>query len=130
QMADEMAARGLRVLALARRHALIDQQHVEHRHVSGDLTFLGLQGMIDPPRAEAKEAVRQCSSAGIRVKMITGDHLLTAGAIARSIGLEGAEDQFAVSGRDLEKMGEEELARVADRAAVFARVAPEQKLRL
>ena len=128
--ADEIASRGLRVLAFARRLAPREQQDIEHRHVADGLTFLGLQGMIDPPRAEAIEAVRQCRAAGIRVKMITGDHLLTAAAIARTIGLEGAADRFAVSGRELEKMADEELSGVAENAAVFARVAPEQKLRL
>ena len=128
--AEEIAARGLRVLAFARRLAPREQRQVEHRHVAGGLTFLGLQGMIDPPRPEAIEAVRHCRAAGIRVKMITGDHLLTAAAIARTIGLEGAADRFAVSGRDLDKLGEDELSDVVENAAVFARVAPEQKLRL
>jgi Ca2+-transporting ATPase len=128
--AEEIAARGLRVLAFARRMAAHEQRRVEHRHVAEGLTFLGLQGMIDPPRPEAIEAVRQCRAAGIAVKMITGDHLLTAAAIARTIGLEGAADRFAVSGRDLEKLSDEELSGVVESVAVFARVAPEQKLRL
>ncbi|MBL8540799.1 MAG: cation-transporting P-type ATPase [Betaproteobacteria bacterium] len=128
--ADELAARGLRVLAFARHLAPREQRRLAHRHVAGGLTFLGLQGMIDPPRAEATAAVRQCQQAGIAVKMITGDHLLTAEAIARSIGLEGAASRFAVSGRDLERLNDEQLAEVATEAAVFARVAPEQKLRL
>ena len=128
--ADELAARGLRVLAFARRLAPREQRRVEHRHVTEGLTFLGLQGMIDPPRPEAIDAVGQCRAAGITVKMITGDHLLTAAAIARTIGLEGTADRFAVSGRELERLGDEALAEVAEHAAVFARVAPEQKLRL
>ena len=128
--AEEIAARGLRVLAFARRMAAHEQRRVEHRHVAEGLTFLGLQGMIDPPRPEAIEAVRQCRAAGIAVRMITGDHLLTAAAIARTIGLEGAEGRFAMSGRDLEKLSDEELSGVVESVAVFARVAPEQKLRL
>jgi len=128
--AEKMASRGLRVLAFARRLAPREQRDVGHHHVAEGLTFLGLQGMIDPPRAEAIEAVRQCRAAGIRVKMITGDHLLTAAAIARTIGLEGAADRFAVGGDELEKLSDEELSDVAENAAVFARVAPEQKLRL
>ncbi|MBL8528251.1 MAG: cation-transporting P-type ATPase [Burkholderiales bacterium] len=128
--ADELAARGLRVLAFARHLAPREQRRLAHRHVAGGLTFLGLQGMIDPPRAQALAAVRQCQQAGIAVKMITGDHLLTAEAIARRIGLAGASARFAVSGRDLERLNDEQLADVAAEAAVFARVAPEQKLRL
>ena len=128
--AEEIASRGLRVLAFARRLAPQGQRDIEHHHVKEGLTFLGLQGMIDPPRAEAIEAIRKCHAAGIRVKMITGDHLLTAAAIARTIGLEGTGDPFAVSGRDLEKLDDEGLSEVAENAAVFARVAPEQKLRL
>ncbi len=130
RVADDLAARGLRVLAFARRMAPQNQHRVEHRHVAEGLTFLGLQGMIDPPRTEAIEAVRHCRAAGIAVKMITGDHLLTAAAIARTIGLAGAADRFAVSGRELERLGDDDLADVAEQAAVFARVAPEQKLRL
>ena len=102
--------------------------------MASQLTFLGLQGMMDPPRAEAIVAVRQCQAAGIRVKMITGDHALTAKAIACQIGLndaEGAGDELrTVTGRDLEKLSDKELRDVAGEAVVFARVAPEQKLRL
>jgi magnesium-transporting ATPase (P-type) len=130
---EQMAARGLRVLALARRDATREHTRLEHRHVATGLTFLGLQGMIDPPRPEAIEAVRSCQGAGIAVKMITGDHLVTARAIARQIGLRGHEERgqlVAVSGRELEKISDADLPEVAERTAVFARVAPEQKLRL
>lgn len=131
---EKMASQGLRVLALARREAPNDQNNLDHSHVQSGLTFLGLQAMIDPPRKEAIDAVAKCQSAGIKVKMITGDHLLTAKAIAKQIGLQGNDssngDLIAASGRELEKMNDSELAEIADRAAVFARVAPEQKLRL
>jgi len=130
---EQLAARGLRVLAFARRHVDVSHPRLEHSHVAAGLTFLGLQGMIDPPRPEAIEAVRQCQHAGIAVKMITGDHLVTARAIAHQIGLNGLEerDQFvALSGRELENVSDAELPEVADRTTVFARVAPEQKLRL
>jgi Ca2+-transporting ATPase len=131
--AETMAARGLRVLALARRH--VDKHHakLEHAHVAESLTFLGLQGMMDPPRPEAISSVRDCQRAGISVKMITGDHLVTARAIASQIGLKGGEENgrlIALSGRELERISDDELPKVADRTAVFARVAPEQKLRL
>jgi len=130
EVANAMASRGLRVLAFARREIDAEQNTIDHEHVSADLTFLGLQGKLDPPRQEAIEAVAKCRSAGIRVKMITGDHLLTAKAIAAQIGLAGEDEMEAINGLDLEKLSDEELAEAADRATVFARVAPEQKLRL
>jgi len=131
--AETMAARGLRVLGLARRN--VDSQHakLEPAHIAEGFTFLGLQGMIDPPRPAAIAAVRECQRAGIAVKMITGDHLVTARAIAEQIGLKGREENgklVALSGRELEKIADADLPEVAERTAVFARVAPEQKLRL
>lgn len=123
-----MAARGLRVLACARREADADQTKLEHGHVAAGLTFLGLIGMMDPPRPEAIAAVRRCQEAGVAVKMITGDHLITARAIAKQIGLR--DHDSAVTGRELETLSDEELRGVAANTAVFARVAPEQKLRL
>ncbi|MBM3882977.1 MAG: cation-transporting P-type ATPase [Verrucomicrobia bacterium] len=134
RLADELASQGLRVLAFAGRRISPDQNRIAHPDLAGGLTFLGLQGMIDPPRAEAIEALRKCQTAGISVKMITGDHVLTAKAIAGQIGLNGAREQrhelLAVNGRELDQTSDAELADVAERAAVFARVAPEQKLRL
>lgn len=130
--AEAMAAEGLRVISLARRHPRADHDHLEHAHVAGGMTFLGLQGMIDPPRQEAIEAVAHCRSAGIRVKMITGDHAVTARVIAARIGIsdEGEEEIRAVTGRELEQVSDDELPTLAREADVFARVAPEQKLRL
>jgi cation-transporting ATPase F len=131
--AEAMAARGLRVLALARRHVELHHAKLEHSHVTAGFTFLGLQGMMDPPRPAAIASVRQCQQAGIAVKMITGDHLTTARAIAGQIGLKGREEHgtlVALSGRELEKISDADLPEVAERTAVFARVAPEQKLRL
>jgi len=133
-LANEMAAQGLRVLALARRAFPAGQRQLTHADVAGGLTLLGLPGMIDPPRAEAIAAVRKCQTAGIGVKMITGDHALTAKAIAGQIGLNGAagakSELIAVTGRELDQLSDEELRDKAERTAVFARVAPEQKLRL
>jgi cation-transporting ATPase F len=133
--AAELGSRGLRVLALARKTMPADTAAVGHGDVREGLTFLGLQAMIDPPRAEAIEAVRQARGAGIRVKMITGDHAMTASAIAGQLGLVGTRDAnserpVAVTGRELENVPDEALPELADRTAVFARVAPEQKLRL
>jgi Ca2+-transporting ATPase len=132
--ADELARRGRRVLAVARGCHEEGATHLEHADVESGLVFLGLQAMIDPPRAEALNAVRACQSAGIRVKMITGDHALTAVAIATELGLEGRVDEngelVALTGRDIAALSDAELIEQAHRTAVFARVAPEQKLRL
>ena len=130
--ADQMAAKGLRVLAFARKEVAHDHHELHHEHVKHGLTFLGLQGMIDPPRAEAIGSVRKCQEAGIQVKMITGDHALTARSIARKLGLGGdeASDLIAVTGRELAEVPDSGLPDLAERAVVFARVAPEQKLKL
>ena len=129
--AEQMASRGLRVLAFARGPAAGDQETIEHRHVAEEMTFLGLQSMMDPPRPEAIAAVAKCRAAGIAVKMITGDHAGTACAIAQKIGIAGsANDVRAVTGHELEQVSDDDLPALADRTAVFARVAPEQKLRL
>jgi cation-transporting P-type ATPase F len=94
------------------------------------LIFLGLQGMIDPPRESAIKAVKACQDAGIQVKMITGDHAVTAQAIARRMGINKKGSVLAFTGTELAKMDQAELAHVAEEGVVFARVAPEQKLRL
>lgn len=137
RQADAMAARGLRVLAFARMHFAAARDGIDHRDITDSLTFLGLQGMLDPPRKEAIEAVRRCHSAGIRVKMITGDHVLTARAIAGQLNLSArtrdgsvSETLEALSGSELERMDDEALRECVDRVSVFARVTPEQKLRL
>ncbi len=130
---EQMATRGLRVLAFARRHVDANHARLEHRHVAAGLTFLGLQGMIDPPRPEVINAVCRCQHAGISVKMITGDHLATARVIASQIGLNGPrvrDHLVALSGRELERLSDVELPEIAERTSVFARVAPEQKLRV
>lgn len=131
---EEMAAKGLRVLAFARKMVTTPSLAVGHADVADGLTFLGLQGMMDPPRQEAIAAVSACQKAGILVKMITGDHVATAAAIARQIGLNGAADSdqnnFAINGHRLSQLADHELVDIAQRAAVFARVSPEQKLRL
>ncbi len=131
QAVEAMARDGMRVLALARRAAASDHGRLEPNHVKEGLTFLGLQGMIDPPRPEAITAVAKCRRAGIRVKMITGDHAITARAVAGQIGLaEPGTEIKAVTGRELEQVSDADLPRLADETNVFARVAPEQKLRL
>ncbi len=130
--AEDMAGRGMRVLAIARRLTHSEHEKLEHHHVAGELTFVGLQGMIDPPRREAIEPVAKCQAAGVRVKMITGDHVVTAKAIAGQLGLKSpaGNDLAAVTGRELEQTSDEDLPALAERTSVFARVAPEQKLKL
>jgi Ca2+-transporting ATPase len=122
ETARQMASEALRVLAVARRTGATLE------NAERELTFLGLVGMIDPPRPEAKAAVRTCEEAGIRPVMITGDHPLTAEAIAREIGL--LTEGRAVTGSELESMDGDELAREAETIQVYSRVSPEHKLRI
>ena len=125
-----MAARGLRVLALARRHLAADKP-LNEAAIGSELVFLGLVGMIDPPRTRAISAVRTCHAAGIVVKMITGDHAETARSIAAQIGIvkDGGAAEV-LTGRDLARLDDAALQAAASRVNVFARVEPEQKLRL
>jgi magnesium-transporting ATPase (P-type) len=124
-----MAARGLRVLAVA--HGRLEQP-VRREDVApapSQLDFLGFLGMIDPLRAGVKEAVVDCRSAGVEVSMITGDHRVTAFAIARELGLADREDQV-VTAADIDGRSEEELRRIIRQTRVFARVTPRQKLQI
>lgn len=131
--AHELASKGLRVLAFARKTCPSGTCTLSHNDVSTGMTFLGFQIMIDPPRPEAIDAVRSCKTAGIGVKMITGDHELTALAIARKIGIaaEGGNDADAVlNGKRITALSDDELIVRARQTSVFARVAPEDKLRI
>ena len=130
---EAMAARGLRVLAMARREIAPDTQNIYHGNLTGGMIFLGLQGMIDPPRPEAIAAVKTCQAAGIRVKMITGDHPATAAAIAEQVGLANLEPDSTITvltGSELEKLSDAAFIDKASSTTVFARATPEQKLRL
>ena len=118
----ELTSLGLRVLGVARKRS------AEGGDAERDMTWLGLVGMMDPPRAEAIAAVRICRDAGITPVMITGDHPLTATAIAREIGL--LDDRRVVSGQELARLSDEDLAREVHEIAVFARVSPADKLRV
>lgn len=128
QAMDGMAKKGLRVLALAKKVAPASQFAIEHSDLEQGLIFLGMQGMIDPPRSEAIQAIQSCRSAGIQVKMITGDHAKTAAAIAHQMGLNQTEDVSIFTGQELAQLNEQELANAVEQSSVFARVAPEQKL--
>jgi Ca2+-transporting ATPase len=121
-VAQEMAGDALRVLGVARRSDAT-LENAEH-----EMTFLGLVGMIDPPRPEAKEAIATCARAGIRPMMITGDHPLTAQAIARELGL--LTDGRVVTGAELDEMSDEDLERDVEAIQVYARVSPAHKLRV
>jgi Ca2+-transporting ATPase len=133
--AAQMAAQGLRVLAFAYKTLPPGTEEITHESVDTGLVFLGLQGMIDPPRREALAAIEACHAAGIQVKMITGDHALTAAAIAAQLNLSrpgcaAGDESQPVTGSELAETSDEDLVRVAEETFVFARVTPEQKLRL
>ena len=130
QAVEMMAEQGLRVLAFAKKEAVSHQHSIDHEDIETGLVFLGLQGMIDPPRPEAIAAVRVCQAAGIRVKMITGDHIATARAIAQRMGIQTAGRVLAFEGKQLAQMDALQIARAIEDGSVFARVAPAQKLQL
>ena len=125
-----MTEQGLRVLAFA--HKVLDSHcySIDHDDIETGLVFLGLQGMIDPPRPEAIAAVHACQSAGINVKMITGDHVLTARSIAQRMGIKKGEQVLAFEGKELANIDEHKLSQAVEDGDVFARVAPAQKLQL
>ena len=127
--ADELAAEGQRVLAFARKAVPATQTTLVPTDVEAGMVFLGLQGMIDPPRPEAITAIHDCQQAGILVKMITGDHPLTAQAIAQQMGITNSH-VTVLTGQELDGIADESLPAHALATNVFARVAPEQKLRL
>ena len=126
---EELAAGGFRVLALATRPMEAGKRELSFADVEAGLTLLGLAGIMDPPRDEAIRAVATCHAAGIRVKMITGDHALTAAAIARSMGL-ASDGGKAMTGAEIEAMDDAGLRRTVRDVDVFARASPEHKLRL
>lgn len=126
---EELSSAGLRVLAAAERSAAPgDGETLSIDSLGGELTFLGIVGIVDPPREAAVAAIEVCHTAGIEVKMITGDHAGTATAIARQMGIE--DGAGAVTGAELEQADDAELARLASAHNVFARTSPEHKLRL
>ncbi|KUJ86607.1 MAG: ATPase P [Halomonas sp. 54_146] len=124
---EELSSLGLRVLAIAEAPAANDTP-LDHNQLQQGLTLLGLIGLLDPPREEAIQAVKQCLAAGIRPVMITGDHATTALAIAKKLGF--SHTQRAVTGREIESMSDEQLKDIIIEVDVFARASPEHKLRL
>ena len=124
-----MSANALRVLAVGYKVIQEMPEQLVPEELERDLTFMGLVGMIDPPRPEAKEAVAICRGAGIKPVMITGDHVITASAIARELGILQEGDR-AVTGAQLDGMSDEELANQVETISVYARVSPENKIRI
>lgn len=126
---EKMAKEALRVLGCA--YKVIDHfpSKEEMKNIENNLTFIGMVGMIDPPRQEAKVAVEKCKTAGIKTVMITGDHKITATAIARELGILENDDE-AITGQDLENMTDEELEKSVRHYSVYARVSPEHKVRI
>ncbi len=126
---EELASQGFRTLGVAYRILSEYSEHMDFEDVEEDLTFLAVLGIIDPPREGVREAVEIAKRAGIRVVMVTGDHKLTAVAVARMIGLEVDEDSV-LEGWQLDSMSDDEFIEVADRITVYARVTPEHKARI
>jgi Ca2+-transporting ATPase len=127
---ERMAAAGLRVLGVAMRRWEHRPDEASPESVESELVFLGLVGMMDPPREEAREAVELCRSAGITPVMITGDHPRTARTIAERLGILDSDGRRVLSGPELEQLSEEEFRERVEKIRVYARVAPEQKLRI
>ena len=127
---DDYARQGLRVLAAAIRTLPQDLQDYQVENIETGLTFLGMVAMMDPPRDDVIEAVQKCYHAGIRIIMITGDYGLTAESIARRIGIVSGENLRIITGAELENMTDEALVEAVKEQVIFARVAPEHKLRV
>ncbi|TYR82664.1 calcium-translocating P-type ATPase, SERCA-type [Priestia megaterium] len=126
---DTLAGQALRTIAIAYRSIESYETIRFEQEAEKELTFLGLQGMIDPPRPEVKQAVKECRDAGIKTVMITGDHVITAKAIAKQLGILPPRGQV-LDGYTLSKMSQEELEEVVDDVYVYARVSPEHKLKI
>ncbi len=126
---NSMTSRALRVIAVAYKDLSNAPRKSSEVELESNLTFVGLIGMIDPPREEVKEAVRLCRQSGIKPVMITGDHILTAKAIAKELGILDSKSE-AITGDELSRMNNEDLTRCIHRYSVFARVSPEHKVRI
>ncbi len=128
--ANEMAEKGYRVLGYAMKSLPSLPEKLNAAEIETALTFIGFAGMIDPPREEAKQAVAECKQAGIIPVMITGDHKLTAKSIAEQLGIITTEDEMVLEGSELAKLTLEEFEKIVEKVRVYARVNPEQKLKI
>ena len=128
-VANIFAKEGLRVLAMAYKEVPADLDEITHHDVESNMILTGLQGMLDPPRPEAVDAIRGCKEAGVRVVMITGDHATTASAISGMLGITTGETNV-LTGKEIETMADDELFNTVKNYSVFARVAPQHKLRI
>jgi Ca2+-transporting ATPase len=126
---EQLAGNALRVLAMAYRRLPPSTEKYTADSIEREMVFVGLQGMIDPPREEAIEANKKCQKAGIKTVMITGDHKLTAVAVAREVGIY-REGDIVLTGAELDKMSDEEFEKIVEKVTVYARVSPEHKLRI
>ena len=126
---EKMAKDALRVLAMGYKELDHEPTDEEMKDIENDLIYIGMVGMIDPPREEVKLAVQKCKTAGIKTVMITGDHKITAVAIAKALGILEKEDE-AITGAELEEMSDEELTKNIRKYSVYARVSPEHKVRI
>ena len=127
---EQMGREGLRVLAMAYKKVSASLTELSSSDVEKDLIFLGLQGMIDPPREEALEAIRQSKKAGIRIIMVTGDHQITAEAIARKLDIIPEGEAAVLTGKEIDRMGDDELYERVGEVSIYARVSPLNKLQI
>jgi calcium-translocating P-type ATPase len=125
---EEVAGKGQRLLGAALKKMGNDVTTIEKEDLTGNIIFLGFAGIIDPPRDEVVDAIRECKEAGIRVKMITGDHAITARTIGKEIGIGDGEK--VMTGSELEKMSDQQFAEIVDQYDIYARTSPEHKLKL
>jgi P-type Ca2+ transporter type 2C len=125
---EEVAEKGQRMLGLAFGKTDSNRTQIDKEYCETGKIFLGLVGIIDPPRDEVYEAIRECKEAGVQVKMITGDHAITAKAIGKQIGI--CDGEKAITGKELEQMSDEELRKIVEEYDIYARTSPEHKLRL
>ncbi|MCE4048372.1 MULTISPECIES: calcium-translocating P-type ATPase, SERCA-type [Bacillaceae] len=126
---DGLASQALRTIAIAFKEISANTIILHEKEAESELVFIGLQGIIDPPRPEVKQAVKECKEAGIKTVMITGDHVITANAIAKQLGIANSQSKV-LEGKELSNMSVEELEDVVEDVSVFARVSPEHKLKI
>jgi len=129
QYVDQLSKNGIRVIGLAIKKLNNIPQQITSQNLENNLDLIGVLAMIDPIRPEAKQAINECKTAGIRTIMITGDHILTASNIARELGILN-ENQLALTGKEIDEMDDDEFLKILPKVSVYARVSPENKIRI